>query len=210
MATLNKTYQLQVKQTLFGQSIENVFFYASQDENGSAEDLRAAFLSSMAIPMRALQSGQVSWQEIDTYSLGDLSDFEKFPQVVAGTAGNGDTLPAHDAVSFTLNPATRIVRPGGKRIAGILEDVVQQGVFTEPGYVGSIEAFRIKLDDALVGTEATYDPVIVKRIKTAIPDTLPQKYKYELPKPGDTLVVGLVKSATVDPYVSSQVSRKRR
>lgn len=210
MATLDKTYQIICKQTLFEQDVENVWFYASQDAAGSAEDLRAAFIATIVPAIRQIQAQPLLWASINTYSLGDLSDFEKFPYPNTGLAGSGDTLPPHDAVSYTLNPASRVVRPGGKRIAGILEAVVTNGQFVEPTYVGNMEALRILMDDALVGTLATYDPVIVKRIKTVVAGTTPVQYKYELPKTGDPLTVGLVKSATVDFFVSSQVSRKRR
>lgn len=205
---LSECYQLIVKQELQGRSVENVFFYQAQGVGGSAADLRNAFFETISVAMRNLQSQALVWSSIDTTNLGDETDFEKFPFVVTGLAGAGDTFPAHDAVGYTLNPITRAVRPGSKRIAGVLEQVVLNGVFTDPTYVGQIESFRILLDDPLVGAEGTYDPVIVKRIKTLKPDTNPPQYKYTLPKVGDPYVVGLVKSANANPRVTTQNSRK--
>jgi len=161
---LDQVYQLIVRQSLFGKEIENVFFYAKQGLVGNATDLRTAFNTTMSVAIRQLQSAAVTWLSVDTTNLGDEADFEKFPFVVGGLAGAGDTLPSHDAVGYTLNPVTRAVRPGSKRFAGILEAVVQNGALTEPTYVEHVEQLRVLLDDALSGAVGSYDPVIVKFI----------------------------------------------
>ncbi len=203
-------YSLTVKQRLFGKPVENVFFYEKLDPEGTAEDLRAGWQTLMSVAMVTLQASAVSWVSIDTTNLGDLSDFEKHPVTQSGLAGSSDCMPAFNAVGYTLNPATRAVRPGSKRIAGVLEAVATNGVFTEPTFVDNMEDFRILLDDNVVGALSEYQPVIVKRIKTAVPDTVPQQYTYRLPETGDTLVLGLVKSATSNIRVTSQTSRKAK
>lgn len=205
---LSDVYQLIVKQSLFSKECENVFFFEKLDPAGTADDLITAFMATLSAPIRALQATAVVWRLISAASLGDLSDFGEVPQTVAGTYGNVDVLPAFNALSYTFHPATRAVRPGGKRIAGVPEAASLNGVITDPTYITLMESLRIFFDDALVGAAATYQPVIVKRIKTAVAGTTPVKYKYALPKAGDTLVLGLVKSASDSLNVSSQVSRK--
>lgn len=209
MLTLADVYQIIVRQAYGSTKVDNVFYYNTVDSGGSAADLRDAFLTTMAPAIRQLQASFFTWQSIDTMSLGNEADFEKYPVTLAGLAGSGDVLPIFNAVGFTLNPVTRAVRPGSKRIAGLLEAVVTEGVITEPTFVANVEALRIKFDDVLVGSDASYQPVIVKRKKTLIAGTVPPQYKYELPKAGDPLVLGLVKSATSNLKVTSQVSRKK-
>lgn len=208
MVALDLIYSLAVKQNMFGQNIENIFFYEAIGDAGSAGDLRAAWNTALSVSMRNLQSAQLNWTEIDTTNLGDLADFEKFPFAVGGLAGDGDTLPAFNAVGYTLNPLTRAVRPGSKRIAGILEAVQLNGVLTEPTYVGHVEDFRLLLDDVVVGALTSYQPVIVKRVKVPVPDTEPPQFTYRLPKPPEDATLGLVKSATSSLIITSQVSRR--
>jgi len=205
---LADVYQLIVKQTIHGQDVENVFFYEAISTGGSAEDLITAFVADMSSGMRALQVFALKWVIIKAQSLGNLSDFHEEPQTSAGAFGDADVLPSFNAVSYTLHPNTRAVRPGGKRIAGIPEAASLNGEIVEPGYLAAMEAFRLLLDDNLDGTLDDYQPVIVKRIKTAVPDTVPPKFTYSLPSGSDVPVLGLVKSATVSHNVSSQVSRK--
>jgi len=208
MVDASTVYALSVKQELFGRNVENVFFYQKLDPLGTAADLRDAFSSEISPSMLDLQSSSVQWVSFDTKNLGDLEDFETFPTAAVGTAGSGDTLPAFNAVGYTLNPITRAVRPGSKRIAGILEAVQINGELVEPTYLDAVENFRIVLDDVLTGTDSDYQPVIVKRIKTAIPGTTPTQYRYTLPGVGDDAVLGLIKSASSNVVITSQVSRK--
>lgn len=205
---LSDVYMVICRQHLFNRNVENVFFFEKLDPAGTAEDLREGFAADYFPVIRPLQSFSLYWDSIDTYNLGDEGDFEKFPFVFQGSAGNGDTMPAFNAVGYTLNPATRLVRPGSKRFAGILESVVLNGEIVEPTYLAAVEALRIVLDDNVTGVLSDYQPVIVKRIKTAVVGTVPLRYTYALPKVGDTLTLGLVKSASTNPRVTSQVSRK--
>ena len=205
---LNDVYQLICRQHLFGRNVENVFFFDGIDGGGSAADLIDGFIASYFPVIRPLQSFSLFWDSIDCYSLGNLADFEKRPHVFQGSAGNGDTMPAFNAVGYTLNPLTRAVRPGSKRFAGVLESVALNGEVTDPTYIAAVEALRVKLDDVIVGALHDYQPVIVKRTKTAVAGTVPQQYTYRLPVAGDPLVLGLVKSATVNMTLTSQVSRK--
>ena len=208
MVALDQVWSLTIKQNMFGRNIENVFFYNGVAPGGNAADLRSAWNTALSVQMRNLQSAELNWTEIDTINLGDLGDFEVFPFAVGGLAGSGDTLPAFNAVGYTLNLVTRAVRPGSKRIAGILEAVQINGVLVEPTYVGHVEAFRILLDDTVVGSDATYQPVVVKRVKEPVVGSVPAQFTYRLPRPPEDATLGLVKSATSSLVITSQVSRK--
>jgi len=205
---LSDVYQVVCKQHLQGKNVENVFFFERITVDGTAEDLEASFETSYFPVIRPLQTFSLFWDEIDVTNLGEDSDFIKKPFVMQGSAGDTDTMPAFVGVGYTLNPATRAVRPGSKRFAGVPESAVTKGEIVEPTYLAAVEALRVVLDDNIVGALATYQPVIVKRIKTAVAGTTPVQYKYALPKVGDTLTLGLVKSANSNIFVTSQVSRK--
>jgi len=205
---LSDVYQLRDIQSAGADDPENVWFFEKLDPAGTAEDCIDAFLTTLMPSIRAIQAQSVQHVELNCQSLGDLADFATRSVTLAGLAGNTDVMPAFVAVGYTLKPATRAVRPGSKRFIGVLEAVVTNGKITEPTFVAAVEALRVKLDDNIVGTLSEYQPVIVKRIKTAVPDTQPQKYKYTLPKAGDPLVLGLIKQALSNPDVTHQDSRE--
>ena len=205
---LDGLYQVVVKQNMFGKNIENVFFFQEQEAGGTESDVYDAFFSQYTVAMRNLQAQALNWTEVVVTNLGDLADFGSHPLPVTGLAGAGDVLPAFNAVGYTLKLATRGIRPGSKRIAGVLEAVVLNGVITEPTYAAQVEAFRLILDDPLNGTLVDYDPVVVKRVKEAVPDTTPVQYTYRLPKIGEVPEVGLIKAAFTNPNITSQTSRK--
>jgi hypothetical protein len=124
-----------------------------------------------------------------------------------GAAGSDAPLPIFDAIGFTFKPSTRAVRPGSKRIAGIPQSTVTKGKVTDAGYITIMNNARVAMGNS-IGTEPDmFSPCIVKRTKTAIPDTEPVKYRYTLPKAGDTLVVATVVAVLQSTKVTHQVSR---
>jgi hypothetical protein len=71
-----------------------------------------------------------------------------------------------------------------------------------------MEDLRELLAEPMVGLANTWRPVLVKRIKTLIPDTEPPKYSYRLPGVGDTLVIAGFLSVLVSNKVKHQISRQ--
>ena len=205
---LTDVYQLIMKQTVFAELAQNVFTFEKLDPLGTAEDLVDGFITDYLAEIRRVQSSSVGTYEVSAINLGDFSDFHSEPVALGGLAGAGDTMPAFNAVGYSLRPNTRLVRPGSKRFSGIPEAVVLNGVITEPGYVDAVEDVRIKLDDNVVGVLSDYQHVIVKRIKEPVTGTVPLRYTYRMPTTGDTLVLGLVTQAFSNLEVTSQVSRK--
>jgi len=205
---LSDVYQLIDHQQYINQDIENVWFFEKLDPAGTAADLIQAFITDLLPAVRQIQGSGFYHAFVDCLNLGDLGDFDTEVTNVFGTAGGGDLLPSFNAVGYSLKPATRAVRPGSKRFAGILEAVVTNGAITEPTFVANVEALRIKLDDNVVGALSEYQPVIVKRIKYVPDPEKPDHFAYRLPTAGDPLVLGLVKQAVTNPEVTSQVSRK--
>lgn len=206
---LADVYQLIVKSHLGSVNLENVFFYNRTVGAGNAGVLTAQFLTDVIPAITPLQSVSVIYDQITTFSLGDLSDFTNL--VLANTGEvSGDSLPTSDALSYSLKLDTRAIRPGGKRISGIPESVQNDGQVTDATYITAINFFRDVLNNSLFPAGSTFVPVVVKRIKTLIAGTTPPQYTYRLPGIGDPLVLGTVVQALSSTVLGSQVSRKRK
>lgn len=200
-------YQLIHKQAHLGEVIQNVYFYQRSDVESTAGMLIAAFIEDMLPEVRALQTNDYVTTEVSALSLGDLTDFDLEPLNLVGTYGTGVPLPSFNAIGYTLKLNTRAVSPGSKRIAGIPAEVVTEDFVTSSGYLATMETLRLAMLAQVQIDDAIFFPVVVKRTKTAVAGTVPQKYKYTLPVAGDPLVVGTVAAVLTSPKVTHQVSR---
>lgn len=205
---LNTTYLLRHIQHIEGQQIENVYFFNHAAGDGLATDLCLDFEAQWLPTILDMQVGACITDGIAAYNLGDLGDFSTLPLSSNGTFGFVQYLPSFNAINFTLKLNTRAVRPGSKRIAGIPEEVTAGNNVVDEDYLGLMDALRLKYQANMVGASDTWSPIVVKRVKTAIPDTDPVQYRYNLPTTDLALVTGSVVAALTTPVVSSQVSRK--
>lgn len=205
---LNDLYQLTLNQTLFGRDIQNTFFYERQDPAGNAADLGDNWRINILPSVLGVQSALVDCVSIAVINLGDLGDFITIPDSSPGGYGEVDTLPAFNAVGYSLRLNTRAVRPGSKRVAGVPEEASLNGVLVNPTYLTRVETLRVALYAEVTGADASYFPVVVKRIKEPVAGTVPPKFTYRLPTTGDPVTIGTVVSALSNPDVTSQTSRK--
>lgn len=206
---LNTVYQVRSRQTwgVGGKPMESVWFYDHTAGSGVAADLAVAWGTALGAPVNALQTNQVRNVSIDVINLGDFSDFASVPWL-GGGGSVGDTLPPFNALSYTQKVSTRAVRKGSKRISGIPESVVTNGVVTEAGYQAFMETLRIAMQIEIVTGTDTFLPVVVKRIKEPVVGTVPLQYTYRLPAVGDTLTLGEVVVVLTTFNVGHQVSRE--
>lgn len=200
-------YMLIHKQAQLGQAIENVYFYERTDSTMTAGDLIVGWKAFIQPKVLALQSNSFLTVGVTCQSLGDTADFDEDPSAASGSYGSDDPLPSFNALSYTLKPNNRAVRPGGKRIAGIPEIVTTKNNVTDGPYVATMETLRLALAANLTTGGIAFSPVIVKRTKTAVVGTVPLKYKYTLPVAGDPLVVAEVRAVLMSTTISHQVSR---
>ena len=205
---LNDIYQLTLKQTLFGRNIENVFFYERTAPTGTAAVLVDSWIEFILPNILDIQTSSVQNVSISAINLGDLADFVDVPDDTEGNYGEVDTLPAFNAVGYSLRLNTRAVRPGSKRFAGVPEEASLNGVLVLPGYLTVVEALRQTLLEPAGVVGDTYNPIVVKRVKEEVVGTVPPKYTYRLPTTGDPLVVGEVVNVLTNRNVTSQTSRK--
>lgn len=208
MVALDTLYQLAVRQRLGGQEIQNVFFYNHIAGDGLATDLALAFEEDVLDYMRGLQVHALEIYGITAYNLGDLGDFVTLPLADTGNYGDVDYLPSYVAVGYTYKLNTRAVKSGSKRIAGVPEEVTAGNNITDADYITGMEALRTHLLANVVSGADTWQPVVVKRVKTAIAGTTPTQYRYSLPVPPAEATIGNVVAVLTSTTLTSQVSRK--
>jgi len=198
------TYRLILKQTWTGQEIVNVFFYRDTALVAfDPQDLAQAWWDAIKATWRAFvpNTSAVLFQQVDVEQLFDDHAFGTYAVPVGeslGTraGGGSDLVTPIIAGLIKLNVATRVTRPGSKRISGFLEtDLVGQAV--AGGTVTLLQNLANIMDDDITptGTLGSCSPVIV-----GYPTSL---------QPGEPRVQDVV-SATASIYASHQVSRDTR
>jgi hypothetical protein len=200
-------YQLNHKQTYLGEDIENVYFFRREDAGTDHVDLIDAFIADVLPAVQALQAPQIITASIKAQSLGNLSDFGEQIVNTPGTYDPSEILPIFNAIGYTFRSANRGVRPGSKRITGIPETVQAGGIVTLSVYLTRMEACRVAMDSVIGTSPGFFTPIIVKRIKTAVPGTTPVKYKYTLPAVGDDATIATFLGVFTSPIITHQVSR---
>ncbi len=161
MAAVGQIYFLRLRGRMEGQISQNTFVYdvseAGVPANVTALDLEIAFHTTIVPLLTALQSVAFTYEEIYCYNYSVLTDFTVDTISDIGVVA-GDAMPSYVAYGLSYNPVVRTDRPGAKRIGGVPEANVQDGVLV----VGA-EAAMTALVDALsaqltVGIAGKVDP----------------------------------------------------
>lgn len=204
-----------VSQQLYGTStILNVFYYeqigvvvplAGQT---IATILAEQFDDQVGSVFRNYQTSDVTHVQVLARNLFDDSDAGSFAVAETGGAGDAETLPPFVAISFALFGDNPAVKNGSKRIVGIAESNVADGLITNSEYVSNMEtvaaAFAANITAGEVIPTDTWAPVIVKRVRSGSPGS----YEYRLPESIGETVLSRIAGALVNLVLSSQVSRK--
>jgi len=201
--TMNVGDMLQLidKQILDGQNLFNIYHYRVVSINDAATDLidlYNQFVLNVLPTIIEVQSFDLTHVEIMVNNLTNGIDFYQDAISVDGlvTASVDDAFTAY---GVRLNRTNGVTRSGQKRIGGVPESGVQNSLLLAP-FLSSVQLMANAFCDfqrAGVGPvyDAVWRPVIIGRTSTGA---------YDLTRwqPFDT--------ATANPYVSSQVSRKAR
>lgn len=187
--------------------MQNDFFYLVTDAGGTAEACYEAFIEDAAImeAINAIQTDHVQNDFIRVLNLFSLTDFYE-----ASVEGTGEyavnTMPADDAINFTLKLNTRGVRPGHKRFSGLPVTYGNVGLVTDATYITKLNTLRTALH-APIGVDLTpmFTPVVVKRI--VVPATEDHGKYYRLPNTVEELNYGTVVSVLIDVNMGGQDSR---
>lgn len=192
-----------------GESMLTNFFFQRGIGATNAEALFNAFKAagSYLPKINTVQASHVKNVSARVINLGDPSDFYEAELTGAGV-GNADPLPAYAAYGFTLKLNTRAIRPGSRRLPGVVEDATTLGIVTSTVVVNGLNDLANAFKTALpFGGAASYVPVVVKRVEYDVPNTTPQRTAYRIPQGEDPVVVGNIVAVLVNLKVTHQVSR---
>lgn len=204
---LSDLYVLDHKQSYLNEPIHNIYTFEALG-TGSSTDLVNAFQADILPKVQALQSDDIRTDSLLAYNLGSLADIDEKTINTLGLTTEADMLPIFNAVNFTFKPASRAVRPGSKRIAGIPESAQTDGRITLAGYITAMETLRTAFGNEISTDETNfYRFVVVKRIKYVPEGNPPDKFAYRFPTAEDTLVFAPLRNVTTTLKISHQVSR---
>jgi hypothetical protein len=199
-------WQITDVQRMDGEEMLNVYFYADPTSAGDADDLRLAFKDAFQLQLLDIQSVDLSHVALDVVNLFADGDFSTDSDVATGTIGT-ESFPHAVAVNFTLRPASRAVRPGSKRYAGVPESASNHNVINDSSYITQLNLVKDNLALEIAAPTdpvSSYIPVVVKRIPYTTPGGNPA---YRLPTSGTEADVFEVLGALVNLTISHQVSR---
>lgn len=146
-----------------GQLMTNRYFYRTAGTINSAllEELLDEFLANVIPEVLPLQHSSVTHTELQASEVGGVS-FTTLSINEVGTNGD-EPMPSFVALTFQLQRGNKNTRSGSKRIGGVSESWVAGNVIvTDPNIQAAIDGYANILDDALIGTTATWTPVLVK------------------------------------------------
>jgi len=198
-----------------GDEALNIFFYQCITAGATLEEMFQGWDDVTGLQIRSMQSVNCLWNYVEIINLYDLD--ELFTHIYpAGTVHgviSGDSAPAGVAINFTLQRSSRSVRNGAKRIGGIPNGVLANGIVTAGDYITQLNDTATAFGDEWNGDDgvSTYVPVIVKRIRSDNPDyPVDSKYKYlyRLPENSGEGITPAVADVKFSIYASSQNSRK--
>lgn len=147
----------------------------------------ASTISSVALAQSWWDYVKAAWRNAQTQSTNFTNsnvkctgmnvggDLGTFPIPAAEQTGlrlpaNTEMAPSFVAATLNLNVATRLTRPGSKRVGGLTELDINQNLLVNT-YVTVISQFAILLDDviSIVTPPTILDPVVVKRKVPMVP-----------------------------------------
>lgn len=171
--SVGDVYQVLDKQTYGSQDVLNVYYYQSNSDNLTAEDIATLFGDTVISQVILIQTTVMQHEAIEVINLDDPTDFfeEILSPATAGTIGSA-SMPSYVSWTFKLVRSNRTVRNGRKAICGVAESATANNV-PEASAVEELEdtadVFAALLDD---GGGNTATPVIYGK-PTPAPSSLP-------------------------------------
>jgi len=186
-------YKVILQQSYSAQTILNTFWYLHTLGNDDEQDKCAEAFDLTILPvLKTIQAVSLQYVSIRAINVtGTLADFVLTPTTLLGTL-TGDPVNTFTAAAIRLNRTTKETRNGQKRFAGMVEIQMNNQVW-DAGYVVLLENVATALVANISTVGGIFEPVIARQ--DAVTPT--------------NWIANPVASATVNSFVTSQVSRKR-
>lgn len=205
MAVSTDVFELVHEYRLNNQIMNNVYFYQREAAIGaSAQDLAERWQAQVLPDVLQIQVADCVTTAIRTRNLFNAADTGEVLLASAGTGylASNEHLPTFVAAGFTLARDTAETKNGAKRVGGTVEQVMQDGVFTDATFITRLgalaDAFIEELTDGVVTD--WFFPVIVGRIFDG--------GSYRLPANSTEAIANLVVDALFSLIPTTQNSRK--
>lgn len=201
----NKVFEAVLRSRVLGQEALNVFFFRGTDlADVDATQISGAFIEQLYPPIALIAPDDVYFETLAVRDIFGTASPYITTIAEAGGAGSRDVMPPFNALSFVLNVATNLTRPGHKRFGGVYEVAQTDGIITDSGLITDLndlaEQLATPLKDLTLGIVDWGIPIVVGRIF--------DNGNYRLPSSVGELIANVIVNAAVSLVVSSQISRK--
>lgn len=207
---LTDIFQIVHDMTLFGRNMVSVYHCERANSGEVSSNISDSFQNSVLPALRALQSDDITNNELRIFNLGSPTDFGTHTLSAASGQRAGLNSPSFVAASVRFNTLNRDVRSGQKRFPGMLETDYDDGAIS-----GGVLTLINDIGTALVGnwlassdSHHVANYVILKRACETEDPVTGKCLEYRLPETDGELVFYQPQSFLANPEVSSQVSRK--
>lgn len=211
---VSDVYELTLHQVDRGQVVENVFYYKEMLDFVSTTPTKAQVLAenwvAQILPKVSLvQPEEIRTTGVTVKNLFNVSDgYDMALSVPGGFTTDRQLESTFNAIGFKLNGSNPAVKNGAKRIGGVFEDYVDDGVITGATLITKCndlaDAFEQFVTVGLIIMDNVFMPVIVKRIRSGTPGN----YTYRLPETTGESIVSQIVVALFNAVITSQLSRK--
>ena len=123
---LGDLFTLDLSANLLGQTVHNIFRFASISGNPTALQLAQTFALNVVSSLASIASNDLTYTDIQVINEDTPSDFANYPISVPGGRGS-NTINPFSAWGFTYVPNTPHSKAGGKRFAGVASSDVADG-----------------------------------------------------------------------------------
>lgn len=183
----------------------NVYFYRRDSlvavSDNEAENLAEQWIADVLPRVLAIQNTSVLHTAVQVKNLFDPTDAWVELISAAGTVTNADESPVMLALDVGLEHNNAAIRQGRKAYGGLDESAMSNGVVVGSGFIANLALLMAELVTGVpIGVIDTFFPVIVARILDGL--------TYRLPVDQGEATYGSIQTATYNPVISTQNSRK--
>lgn len=168
MVAVNDIIRIRDCQSMFGQTLCNVFYYVVQAWTGNSTllDVLTEYQQQVVSKFQPLQTPDLIHVNLRADNVTNDLDFAEKAISDGGTYTDSISLPVFVAIGYKLTRSTKLTRPGAKRVAGISETLATDGQINPVASVVDnlgVAFAQVLTIDAPVTNSGSLAPVIVGR-----------------------------------------------